>query len=121
MFKINTASRPYIELYAGTTEDVRVLVQMGASPSKPDKDRGWTLAFYAVCTNKKATIRILESYLLPDFAQTVDFYGRSILHVAIETDNPEIMCLALDLAADPHHLLRTRAEDGKGIHENTLY
>lgn len=106
--------------YWGTAEDVRVLLKIGVSPSIPDKDQGWTPAFYAVYANNTTTLRSLASHMPPNFAQTVDRRGRSILHVAIETEEPENIRLALELGADPYHILRdTTTGDGKITSEIT--
>lgn len=103
----------------GTAEDVRLLLQAGASPSIFDNARGWTAVFDAVSEKNPNTLRELTKHMIPGTPSAVDFRGWTLLPIAIETGDLEIMRLVLELGVDPHYLVKLGTSDNASFDEVT--
>lgn len=95
----------------GTAEDIRLLLQAGASPSITDNTRGWTAIFDAVSERNADTLKELTKKMQPGLPSAVDFRGWTLLPIAIETGDLEIMRLVLELGVDPHSLVKLSTPD----------
>ncbi|RYC84028.1 hypothetical protein BFJ63_vAg13051 [Fusarium oxysporum f. sp. narcissi] len=105
----------------GTIGDINALLRLGASPLLMDTDVGWTPAFGAASMNNAAVLKRLVEIMLPDFVHHIDFPGRTILHIAIESGGPEAIVFALELGADPHQPSRIVVDEGGAATEVTPY
>ncbi|KAJ0144167.1 U3 small nucleolar RNA-associated protein 22 [Fusarium oxysporum f. sp. albedinis] len=105
----------------GTIGDINALLRLGASPLLMDTDVGWTPAFGAASMNNAAVLKRLVEIMLPDFVHHIDFRGRTILHIAIESGGPEAIVFALELGADPHQPSRIVVDEGGAATEVTPY
>ncbi|KAL2837970.1 ankyrin repeat-containing domain protein [Aspergillus pseudoustus] len=89
----------------GTAEDVRSLLQVGASPSVRTPGRGWTPAFYAASCNNVGALRELAACQSGGFLEHLDNKGRTMLHVALKTKSSDAVRFVLAQGADPHAVL----------------
>lgn len=102
----------------GTAEDVRLLLQAGASPSIPDKERGWIPIFDAVSNGNTKAVEVLAKHTL-GLPNAVDLQGWTMLPIAIQTGDLETMRIVLELGVNPHYLVKLRSQTDAVIHEVT--
>ncbi|KAL7754657.1 hypothetical protein ACKLNR_015327 [Fusarium oxysporum f. sp. zingiberi] len=105
----------------GTIGDINALLRLGASPLLMDTDVGWTPAFGAASMNNAAVLKRLVEVMPPDFVDHIDFRGRTILHIAIESGGLEAIVFALELGADPHQPSQIVVDEGGAAIEVTPY
>ncbi|VTT63607.1 unnamed protein product [Fusarium fujikuroi] len=105
----------------GTEGDTNALLRLGASPLLMDTDVGWTPAFGAASMNNTAVLKRLAEVMPPDFVHHIDFRGRTILHIAIESGGLEAIVFALEMGVDPHQPSRILVDGGGASIEITPY
>ncbi|CVL06505.1 hypothetical protein FPRO04_04480 [Fusarium proliferatum] len=105
----------------GTVGDTNALLRLGASPLLMDTDVGWTPAFGAASMNNTAVLKRLAEVMPPDFVHHIDFRGRTILHIAIESGGLEAIVFALEMGVDPHQPSRILVDEGGASIEITPY
>lgn len=99
-----------------TADDVRLLLQAGASPLIQDNERGWMPVFNAISKRTRNRSKYSHS-TCSELPNTVDFRGLTLLPIAIENENLETMRAVLELGVDTHRLVTIKAENSAKIHE----
>lgn len=90
----------------GNGDDIRSLTAHGSSHMLCTLKLHWTPIFVAVRFKNISTFNELMRHTPPSFIWETDLRGWTLLHIAADVGNQEMIKLLLDLGACPHALSR---------------
>ena len=85
----------------GSADDIETLIKFGASTSILNDRLEWTPNFCAVQFGNISTFTKLQKYTDPALLEQTDARGWTMLHVAANTGNLDMMTLLIKVGADP--------------------